>query len=292
LKKKAFPGKYPGALDVAGFLRPQDPTEGDACMRGRWLGLIVVGLCSLPTRSAQAQWGDPQLIFGQVAFNVAASFVGKVLLHHQAPGPAIKSALVEGAASGLVAHTGYCVAGRHPHMALVGKALAQKSSLMTRRSMNEKPVFDRSLLTHWQITHSFVYIQIEETARVEIDVLNAAGAAYFLFSENLQPELGRTLYTGSMFFRNKDPEERIRGFAIPGAIWMADSYYDDKSVLGHELVHALQNERGSAVADWHYKGLRFNLLALAPGVPALFEGWPEHDRRLHEREANLYAGRE
>ena len=103
--------------------------------------------------------------------------------------------------------------------------------------------------------------------------------------------LKRTLYSGSLFFRRQDGPYDIRGYTVPGVIWIRDNSYDDPNVMGHELVHTLQNERGAAIADWHYKGLRFNLLALAPGVPALLRGWPEHDDRLHEREADAYSGR-
>jgi hypothetical protein len=260
-------------------------------MWSRLLGLCLVALCSFPARIAHAQWTDPRLILGQVGFNVTVGFVGKVFFQHQSPGRALKKALVEGATSGLVAHTGYCVAGRHPHLALVGKTLAQKSSLMTRRSIRGEPVFDRSLYSHWQITHSFLHFQWKGTPRVELDVLNSAMATYFLFSQELQLDPARSLYSGSLFFRNDNAPPGLRGYSVPGVIWVSSSYYDDPSVFGHELIHTLQNERGSAIADWHYKGLRFNLLAFAPGVPSLLEGWPRQDKRIHEREADLYAGR-
>jgi hypothetical protein len=125
---------------------------------------------------------------------------------------------------------------------------------------------------------------------VEVDVLNATVAAYFLTADDLHFDLGRTLYSGSLFFRNENALVNQRGYSAPGAIWIRSLDYDDPYVFGHEMVHTLQNERGSAIADWHYKGLRFNFLAFAPGVPALLEGWPDHDQRLHEREATLYAG--
>ncbi len=275
--------RYPRRV-VADFLR-----SIEVVMRRCYLGLLLVVICLSPARVARAQWHNPRLIAGQAAFNIAVSFIGKMLLHHEPPGRALSKALVEGTASGLVAHADYCLAGQHPHWALAGKALAQKSSLMTRQSMHGTPVFDRSLYSHWQITHSFVYIEVKGAPRVEIDVPNAAVAAYFLTSDDLRFDLNRTLYSGSFFFRNENELANARGFSAPGAIWIRSSHYNDPLVFGHEMVHSLQNERGSAIADWHYKGLRFNFLALAPGVPALLKGWPDHNQRLHEREAGVYA---
>jgi hypothetical protein len=260
-------------------------------MRFRRTVLLVPIVFLLSTGPVSAQWNDPRLIIGQVAFNFSVSFVGKLLIGREPVGRAFKQALVEGSVSGLIAHTGYCVAGREPKLALLGKTLAQKSSLTTRRSMTGEPVFDRSFLTHWHLTHSFLHIRVEESPSVEIDVLNAVGGAYFLTSSGYDFDFGRTLYSGSLFFRRQDGPYDIRGYTVPGVIWISESSYDDPTVMGHELVHTLQNERGAAVADWHYKGLRFNLLALAPGVPALRRGWPEHDDRLHEREADAYSGR-
>lgn len=260
--------------------------------RTRSLILVALLLSTGVPGIAHAQWKDARLVAGQVAFNFAVSFFGKLLHDRQPAGRALRSALVEGATSGLVAHTGYSVAGAHPRLALVGKTLAQKSSLMTRRSIEGKPVFDRSLYSHWQITHSFIYLRIDEGVRIELDGLNAAVAAYFAASHDYHFDMTRTLYTGSMFFRREQGPTGIRGFTAPGVIWIDGASYHDESVLGHELVHTLQNERGSSITDWHYRGLRVNWLALAPGLPALLRGWPEHDRRLHEREANLYAGRD
>jgi hypothetical protein len=157
--------------------------------------------------------------------------------------------------------------------------------------MTGRPVFNRSFLTHWHLTHAFVHVRFEESPRVELDILNAAGGVYFLASSGYEFDFGRTLYSGSLFFRRRDGLYNIRGYTVPGVIWIRENSYDDPTVMGHELVHTLQNERGAAIADWHFKGLRFNLLALAPGVPALLEGWPEHDDRLHEREADAYSGR-
>jgi hypothetical protein len=226
-----------------------------------------------------------------VAFNFAVSFIGKLVHDHQSPGKALKSALIEGTASGLVAHTGYCLTGREPEFALVGKTLAQKSSLMTRRSMEAKPVFDETLYSHWQLTYSFLHFKLDDSPHFEIDVLNAGATAYYAFSDGYDFDLSRTLYTGSVFFRREYGTQRIRGYSVPGVVWIDAKWYDDREILGHELIHTLQFERGSAIADWRYKKLRFNFLALASGVPALLKGWPEHDSRLHEREANLYVGR-
>jgi hypothetical protein len=260
-------------------------------MRGRALVPAVAALLALFGRAAEAQWRDPHLIAGQVAFSITASFLGKLLVHRESPGRAFRQALIEGAASGLVAHAGYSIVGRHPRLALVGKALAQKSNLMTRRSLNGEPVFDRRLYSEWQITHSFLFIEIDRSPRVEVDVLNSVVITSFLFSGGLRPDPLRSLATGSLFFRNDNAPPNVKGFFAPGVIWVEDSVYHDQLVVGHELVHSLQAERGSAIADWHYKGFRFNLLAFASGVPALLEGWPDHNDRPHEREADGYAGR-
>jgi hypothetical protein len=260
-------------------------------MRFKRIALLVSIVFFLSTRSVSAQWSDARLIASQVAFGFSVSFIGKLLIGHEPVGRAFKQALVEGSVSGLIAHSGYCIAGREPKLALLGKTLAQKSSLTTRRSMSSEAVFDRSFLTHWHLTHSFLHIRFEESLHLEIDILNAAGGAYFLTASGYDFDLRRTLYSGSLFFRRQDGTYDIRGYTVPGVIWIRQSSYDDPTVLGHELVHTLQNERGAAIVDWHYKGFRLNVLALAPGVPALLGGWPEHDDRLHEREADAYAGR-
>jgi hypothetical protein len=260
-------------------------------LRGRYLAWILVAIFFIGARTAHAQWKDPRLIAGQVAFNFAVSFIGKLVHDHQPPGKALKLALIEGTASGLVAHTGYCLTGKEPHFALVGKTLAQKSSLMTRRSMEAKPVFDKTLYSHWQLTHSFIHFKFDDSAHFEIDVLNAAATTFYVFSDGYDFDLSRTLYTGSVLFRRENSLKHIRGYSVPGVVWLDTDWYDDQEILGHELIHTLQFERGSAIADWHYKGMRFNFLALASGFPALLKGWPEHDNRLHEREADLYVGR-
>ena len=149
---------------------------------GRRRATMLVGLLclSVPVK-ALAQWGDPKLIAGQVGFNVALSFLGKVLLEREPPRRAIKEALKEGSMSGLVAHAGYSIGGRNPEWALVGKALAQKSILLTRRSMNNEPVFDETLWTHWELTHSFVHIKWSgEAPSVQIDAVNTAFSTYYL----------------------------------------------------------------------------------------------------------------
>jgi len=255
------------------------------------IGIFIV-VFLIGSRPAHAQWNNPRLIAGQIAFNFAVSFIGKLVHEHKSPGQALKAALIEGTASGLVAHTGYCLAGTEPRLVLVGKTLAQKSSMMTRRSMEGVPVFDKTLYSHWQLTHSFLFFKFDGSPHFEIDVLNSGAAVYYLASENYHFDLSRTLYTGSMFFHREETMKNVRGYSVPGIVWMDKDWYDDKTILGHELIHTLQYERGSAVVDWHYKGLRFNFLALASGVPALLKGWPEHDNRLHEREAYLYAGRQ
>jgi hypothetical protein len=253
--------------------------------------LFVLALCVFPIRWAEAQWADPRLVAGQVGFGIVTSFFGKLIFAHESPGEAFKQALVEGAAWGMVAHSGYCVAGGNPHLALVGKTLAQKSALMGRRSIHGEPVFDRSLYSHWQLTHSFVYFEFNGTPRVEIDAINASFATYYLLSDGYHLDPGRSLYGGSLVFHNDRPPEHIRGFFVPGAIWLADTEDYDESVFAHELIHSLQAERGSTFADLHAKGFRFNFLVLTSGAPALLDGWPDHDQRLHEREADRYAGR-
>ena len=54
----------------------------------QWIfGIALV--CLLP-RAAAAQWTNPKLIAGQVGFNVAVSFVGKLILQRESPGLAFK----------------------------------------------------------------------------------------------------------------------------------------------------------------------------------------------------------
>jgi hypothetical protein len=259
-------------------------------MRGRRYLIVLLAVCAFPN-TASAQWTDTRLIAGQVGFGIASSFFGKLLLAHESPGQAFKEALTEGTASGMVAHAGYAIAGSHTELALVGKTLAQKATLMGRQSIHGEPVFDSSLYTHWVITHSFIYLEFKGAPRVEVDAVNAAFSAYYLLADPYQFDLRRSLYGGSLVFRNPSPDPGLRGFFVPGVIWLDAQRLRNKSIFGHELIHSLQAERGATFADWHYKGFRFNLLAFANGAPALLEGWPDHQRRPHEREANLYAGR-
>ncbi len=256
----------------------------------QWICGLCLG-CFLFARAGEAQWRDPKLIAGQVGFNIALSFVGKMVLHHESPKRAFTQALKEGSVSGLMAHGGYTIAAQNPNLALVGKALAQKSSLTTRRSIQGQPVFNESLYTHWELTHSFVHFKWDGSPHLQIDAINAAFSAYYVFSsDHYVFDTKRTLTSGSLVFLNRDPPPRLRGYYVPGVIWIDASRDDAQWVLSHEIVHSLQAERGTAIKEWHHKNIRFNWLVFASGVPAMLAGWPEHDTRWHEVEANNYAG--
>ena len=159
-------------------------------MRGKPLVVLFFLLGVFPNTAA-AQWADPKLIAGQVGFGIAASFFGKLLIAHESPGEAIKEALVEGSAWGMVAHSGYTITGQHTELALVGKALAQKSTLMGHRSIRGEPVFDKSLYSHWAITHSFIYFEFKGKPLVEIDAVNAGFSAYYLLADPYELDLPR-----------------------------------------------------------------------------------------------------
>lgn len=256
----------------------------------QWICALWLG-CFLFARAGEAQWRDPKLVAGQVGFNIVVSFVGKMVVHHEPPGRAIKAALEEGTVSGLIAHTGYTVAARNPDLALVGKLLAQKSSSMTRRSMRGLPVFDETLYTHWELTHSFVHFAWDGSPHVQVDAINAAFSAYYLLSPGSYSfDARRSLTSGSLVFLNHDAPAGLRGFYVPGVIWIDASRNDTRWVLSHEIIHSLQAERGTAIKEWHYNNIRFNWLVFSSGVPAFLAGWPEHDNRWHEVEANDYAG--
>ena len=153
-------------------------------------------------------------------------------------------------------------------------------------------MFDRSLLTNWELTHSFVHFEWDGKPKVEIDAINAAFSAYYLTAGAPYVFDGRrTLLTGSLVFQNEDPPSGLLGFYVPGVMWIDRDRLDDRGIWGHELVHSLQAERGTSIRDWHLGPLRFNWLVFASGVPALLAGWPEHDTRLHEIEAERYAKR-
>ncbi len=256
-----------------------------------WICGLCLG-CFLFARAGEAQWRDPKLIAGQVGFNIAISFVGKMVMHHESPKRAITQALKEGTASGLMAHGGYSIAAQNPNLALVGKALAQKSSLTTRRSIQGQPVFDESLYTHWELTHSFVHFKWDGSPHLELDAINAAFSAYYVLSSPDQYtfDTKRTLTSGSLVFLNRDPPPGLRGYYVPGVIWIDATRDDAQWVLSHEIVHSLQAERGSAMKERHQQNIRFNWLVFASGVPAMLAGWPAHDTRWHEIEANNYAG--
>jgi hypothetical protein len=260
---------------------------------GKRFGVAALLLSFLAkATAAEAQWNDPKLIAGQVAFHTAVSFVFK-LFQHEPPGRAIRESLKSGALAGGLSHAGYCIAGRNPEWALAGKALAQKGALTTRRSTEGLPVFDRSLLTHWEITHSFVHFEWNGKPRVEVDAINAAFSAYYLSAGHPYSfDAKRTLLSGSLVFQNHDAPPGLLGYYVPGVIWLDANRLEEPRIWGHELVHSLQAERGSAIRDWHYGPLRFNWLVLTSGVPALLAGWPDHDRRLHELEADGYSGTE
>ena len=267
-----------------------DYVEGDTMGSRHWICGLCLG-CFLFASAGEAQWRDPKLIAGQVGFNIALSFVGKMVVHHESPKCAFKQALKEGAVSGLMAHGGYTIAAQNPNLALVGKALAQKSSLTTRRSIQGQPVFDESLYTHWELTHSFVHFKWDGSPHLEIDAINAAFSAYYVFSpDHYAFDTKRTLTSGSLVFLNRDPPPGLRGYYVPGVIWIDATRDDTQWVLSHEIIHSLQAERGSAIREWHHQNIRFNWLVFAAGVPAMLAGWPDHDTRWHEIEANRYAG--
>lgn len=254
----------------------------------RRIGTVLL-VCLLLARSVAAQWRDPELIASQVGFHIAASWIGKMVLGHQSPGAAFEQALKEGAVSGLVAHAGYSIAGQNPDLALVGKALAQKSSLTTRRSIRGLPVFDGSLYTHWELTHSFIHFKWDGEPRVQIDAINAAFTMKYLLGDQYELDAKRSLTSGSLVFLNHDPRRGFRGWYEPGVIWIAADRDDDREVLAHEVIHSLQVERGSSISEWQLENVRINWLVWATGVPAVVSGWPPHDRRPHEREADAYA---
>jgi hypothetical protein len=250
----------------------------------------VLAVAMLTASPAAAQWNDPKLIAGQVGFHVTVSFIGK-LFHHEPPGRAIREALKEGTLAGGFAHAGFCIAGRNPEWALAGKALAQKADLTTRRSIRGEPVFDRSLLTNWELTHSFVHFEWNGKPRLEVDAINAAFSAYYLTrGAPYHFDARRTLLSGSLVFQNHAPPQGLYGYYVPGVIWLDSSRLDNRNIWGHEITHSLQAERGSAIKEWRYSIFRLNWLVFASGVPALLAGWPEHDNRLHEMEAKRYSG--
>jgi hypothetical protein len=250
----------------------------------------VVAVASLLASSADAQWNDAKLIAGQVGFHVTVSFFGK-LIHHETPGRAIREALEEGALAGGLAHAGYCVAGGNPEWALLGKTLAQKANLTTRRSIRDEPVFDQTLLKNWELTYSFLHFEWNGKPHLEIDAINAAFSAYYLTrGAPNRFDARRTLLSGSLVFQNDAPPQRLYGYYVPGVIWLDSSRLDNRGIWGHEVIHSLQAERGSSIKDWRLKMFRFNWLVFASGVPALLAGWPEHDNRTHEIEAKRYSG--
>jgi hypothetical protein len=252
--------------------------------------VLATGLLLAVSGLAEAQWDDARLIAGQVGFHVAVSFVGK-LIHHEPVADALKHSLEDGAFAGGLAHAGYCIAGRHPEWGLAGKALAQKAYLTTRRSADGLPVFDRSLLTEWELTFAFVHLEWKGKPRIELDAINAAFSAYYLTAgDPYHLDARRTVLSGSLVFQNGDPPERLLGYYVPGVIWIDSTRVEDRRIWGHELVHSFQAERGSAIRDWHWGPARFNWLVFASGVPALLAGWPDHDTRLHELEAEAYSG--
>jgi len=252
---------------------------------------ILIGALTIGAGTAEAQWTDPRLIGGQVGFSVAITFVGKLVVGHRSWKQALREAILQGSAAGLVAHLGYTTAGRNPKLALVGKALAQKSGLMMDHSIHGEPVFDLGLISEWALTHSFIHFRTTGGPRLEIDVVNAAVGAYFLSAEGYDLDGRRSLYSGSLVFRNLNPPLTTRGWAAPGVIWLDSPNYDDRQIFGHELIHTLQFERGAGIYDLHRSYFRFNLLSFSTAVPALMGGWPEHERRWREREADLYSGR-
>lgn len=256
---------------------------------GRRAGAVLV-VASLVASTADAQWKDAKLIAGQVGFHVAVSFIGK-LIHRETPGRAIREALEEGALAGGLAHAGYCIAGRNPEWALVGKALAQKANLTTRRSIRDEPVFDQTLLKNWELTYSFLHFEWNGKPRLEVDAINAAFSAYYLTrGAPYRFDARRTLLSGSLVFQNDAPPQGLYGYYVPGVIWLDSSRLDNQSILGHEIIHSLQAERGSAIKDWRHSMFRFNWLVFASGVPAFLAGWPDHDDRFHEIEAKRYSG--
>lgn len=255
---------------------------------------VVVTLLTvvLQAQAARAQWTDPKLVAGQMGVHITASFLGKLVFAGEPAGQALREALREGAAAGALAHAGYCLTGRDVRLALPGKLLVQKANLMTRRSVEGRPVFDGSLYSDWVLTHSLFHLgYVDRAPRVELDVVNAGFAARYAFAEGFDLDAGRTLLTGSLVFENRHPPAGINGYYVPGVIWIDAEQAADESILRHELIHALQAERGAALYDWRGAGLRLNPLAFASGVPAFLEGWPNHDRRLHEREAHWYTDR-
>lgn len=253
------------------------------------IGTVLL-CCSLLARPVNAQWRDPKLIASQLGFNIAASWIGKMILGHESSGTAFKQALGEGTFSGAIAHAGYSIAGQNPDLALVGKALVQKSSLTTHRSIQGLPVFDGSLYSHWELTHSFIHFEWDGAPHVQVDAINVAfGMRYLLGGDHFELDAKRTILSGSLVFLNHGPPGEFRGWYDPGVIWIRADREDDQKVLAHEVIHSFQAERGSSISEWQFKNVRINWLVGASSVPAVLSGWPSHDSRPHEREADAYA---
>ena len=241
-----------------------------------WICGLCLG-CFLFARAGEAQWRDPKLIAGQVGFNIAISFVGKMVVHHESPKRAFKQALKEGTVSGLMAHGGYSIAAQNPNLALVGQ------SACTEVELDDTP-FDPRLSGFRRI--SVHQLGVDALVRpLQVGRLAAPRARrhqrrvlrYYVFSDQYTFDTKRTLTSGSLVFLNRDPPPGLRGYYVLGVIWIDATRDDAQWVLSHEIVHSLQAERGSAIKEWHHENIRFNWLVFASGVPAMLAGWPEHD---------------
>jgi hypothetical protein len=118
-------------------------------------------------------------------------------------------------------------------------------------------------------------------------VVNTAFSTYYLLAgDPYRLDAKRSLLNGSLVFDNLDPPDHVRGYYVPGTIWVDVEHRDDRHGLGHKIVHSFHVERGSSISKWLMGAFRINWLSFASGVPALLVGWPEHDNRVHEIEVN------
>jgi hypothetical protein len=104
---------------------------------GKRFGVAALSSLFAPVAAAEAQWNDPKLIAGQVAFHTTVSFARSSFT--MSLGRAIKEALKSGA-SREACPTRDTVSPAGTRSGPAGKALAQKGLLTTRRSADGLPV--------------------------------------------------------------------------------------------------------------------------------------------------------
>lgn len=271
---------------------------------------VVLLLCaptaSLAAQTAQQQW---QLVLGNYALATLAQSMGKVI-RGQNVGQAVRRSAVEALAPTGLQHAGMLLVGRDWRLALPAQALVQKGAMLQRRSMLEQPQFT-DFWTSWELDYLWVNVRVDRghvlPPRVNLETVRATIMVRHPTRARL--DWGRSLATGmptrvaDRLYQDAWGQETSQVVDLQRSVMRRTSTGANggAAVYRHELVHALQSVRSTALVDVllrqdvtqqrpvEFLRLNSGILSLGRVQAALAGGVMEHDVHYDEWEADAYS---